>query len=131
MKKWLTSFPFIIALGVVASGWISPRSRHIELTDSFPKADAVVDSVPVIQLWFNVPPELEQSGVGLRGPDGTMRLGKIERGDDSVAFKATVLSELSEGRYTVSWLAAPYEDHGVRGRFRFTVGAGGTQLLSR
>ena len=40
---------------------------------------------------------------------------------DSVSISAKVLGAMAAGEYTVSWRAAPHDDHGARGRFTFIV----------
>lgn len=94
---------------------------HLTLVDSRPKEDAVVAESPAeIWLRFNQAPDLEQCGISVRGAGGTVRLEAVELAD-SMALSAKVIDTLEPGEYTVSWLAAPHDDHGVRGRYKFTV----------
>jgi len=51
-----------------------------------------------------------------------VELGEIEVGDKEEVVRASVVGEMPAGTYTVSWIAAPTDDHTVRGRFDFTVG---------
>lgn len=94
---------------------------HLDLTDSRPKQDEVLaESPPEIWLQFNQAPDLAQSGISLGGPGGAVRLEKVVLAD-SVSLSARILDPLAPGEYTVSWRAAPHDDHGIRGRYGFTV----------
>ena len=55
--------------------------------------------------------------------DGSVKLGAAAGAEDPKVLVVPILDPLGPGTYTVSWTAAPLEDHGVRGRFRFTVAA--------
>lgn len=95
---------------------------HLELTASFPKADAELATAPSeIWLEFSVEPDLAQSGFLVQGPGGFVELGEIQVGDNPETLSATVRGAMPEGEYRVSWTAAPVDDHSVRGRFSFTV----------
>ena len=113
-----------IAVGVVVLG---AGSMHLDLIDSRPKQDEVVAEPPTeIWLRFNAPPDVQQSGISLRGPGGGVRLDTV-RLADSLSLSARILDPLRPGDYTVAWLAAPHDDHGIRGRYRFTVAGAGSQ----
>ena len=108
----------IPALAVLL-GW---TVRHLELSDSFPKADAVLEAAPtVIWLEFSVAPDLARSSFSVRGPAGNVELAQITTGDKPLVLKADVKGAMPAGAYTVSWAGAPPSDHVVRGRFTFTV----------
>ena len=97
---------------------------HIELVASAPAADSTVTQSPdELRLWFSAPLDVARSGAGLRGPDGSVKLGAAAGAEDPKVLVVPILDPLGPGTYTVSWTAAPLEDHGVRGRFRFTVAA--------
>ncbi len=111
-----------IGLIVACSLLIGAAFWHIELTDSRPKADEVLEAAPSeIWLQFSVTPDLEQTGIALLGSSGMVELGEVSR-VDSVSITATVVGTMADGEYIVSWRSAPQGDHGSRGRFKFTVG---------
>lgn len=95
---------------------------HLELVDSFPKADAVVHEAPS-QIWlqFSVAPDMEQTSFAVRGADGNIELGEITVGESPEVIQAAVAQPLEDGEYTLSWVGAPVDDHPVRGRYTFTV----------
>jgi methionine-rich copper-binding protein CopC len=94
---------------------------HLTLVDSRPKEDEVVTESPAeIWLRFNEPPDVEQSGISVRGSGGAVRLDEVMLAD-SLSLSAKILDSLESGEYTVSWLAAPHDDHAIRGRYKFTV----------
>jgi methionine-rich copper-binding protein CopC len=97
---------------------------HIELEDSFPKADQALDTAPTeIWLKFTTEPDTAESTFSVRGPEGAVALGAImvDPEKDSSVLHAAVEGAVPAGSYTVSWVAAPLGDHAVRGRFNFTV----------
>lgn len=98
---------------------------HIELEDSFPKADQILETTPT-ELWlkFSTLPDTARSTFSVRGSEGAVALGAIvyDSKTDPTVLRATVAEALQVGTYTVSWVAAPLGDHAVRGRFDFSVG---------
>lgn len=101
---------------------LGASAMHLELTASFPEADAEVDTAPSeIWLEFSAKPDLEQSGFLLRGPDGFVELGEIQVGENEETIEAAVEGAMPDGEYRVSWTAAPVDDHSVRGRYSFTI----------
>jgi len=106
---------------IAASCMLGAGYWHLDLVDSRPKADQVVTESPTeIWLRFNQAPDLAQSGISLMGPGGAERLEDVALAD-SVSLSSKVVDALEPGEYTVSWRAAPHDDHAVRGRYRFTV----------
>ena len=94
---------------------------HIDLTDSRPQEDEVLSASPSeIWLRFSVAPDLEQSGIALLGTSGMIQLDEVALAD-SVSISAKVTGAMEPGEYIVSWRAAPHDDHGTRGRFKFKV----------
>lgn len=113
-------FALIVALGLI--GW---KAFHLELTDSFPKADEVLKTSPAeVWLEFSVVPDLARTSFSVRGPAGKVDLAPIAAGSSPKTLKAKVNAPLGNGEYTVSWVGAPLDDHTVRGRFSFTVATG-------
>ncbi len=110
---------FIISTAAHLVGW-SPF--HIELDASFPDEDQELSEAPTeVWLEFSVPVDLERSSFSVRGEEGSVDLGEISVGDSPEVIQASVDDELAPGSYTISWVAAPMDDHTVRGRFVFTV----------
>lgn len=112
----------IVALAFALS-LLGATTVHLELTASFPRADAELETAPSeIWLEFSAEPDLEQTGFLVRGPDGFLELGEIQVGENPETIQAAVNDAMPRGDYQVSWTAAPVDDHSVRGRFSFTVG---------
>jgi methionine-rich copper-binding protein CopC len=112
----------VVGLIAVSCVLIAAGYWHIELIDSRPKAGEVLSAAPSeIWLRFDVPPDLEQSGIALLGTSGMVELEEVAL-VDSVSISAKVVGVMAAGEYIVSWRAAPHDDHGTRGRFEFTVG---------
>jgi methionine-rich copper-binding protein CopC len=113
------------ALAVTASLLlVAATAFHLEPTASHPAADGVLEEAPTeVWLEFSVVPDAERTSFSVRGPDGEVPLGEITRGegDDARILRADVTGPMPAGRYTVSWVGAPPDDHVVRGRFGFTV----------
>jgi len=100
---------------------------HIELRDSLPKADQILNEAPQeIWLEFTVPPDTSRSTFSVRGPAGGVQLDTVRwnADDDPKVLRARVEGEMPPGDYIISWVAAPVDDHGGRGRIRFTIGEG-------
>jgi methionine-rich copper-binding protein CopC len=95
---------------------------HVELNASYPDADAVLSEAPTeVWLEFSTEVDMERTSFSIRGPDGRVALGDLRQMDDPAVVKATVDGAMPSGAYTVSWVAAPLEDHTVRGRYSFQV----------
>ncbi len=111
----------VIGLGAVVTA--SAAAMHNRLTDSRPKADAVVATAPtVIQLWFAENPEPALSSIALVAADGRkIPVAKPEKTDDPLSIRATVGARLAPGVYTVQWRASGKDGHVIRGSYRFTV----------
>ena len=100
--------------------------RHIELVKSVPTASEVLTAPPgELMLTFSTDLDYERTAVTLRGPAGSIELSDPRRTDDQKLLAVDIEGELSEGSYTVSWTAAPLDDHSGRGRYDFTVTGGG------
>jgi len=111
----------VLILTLVLSGW---KVFHIELTGSFPSEEQALAEVPE-QIWleFSVTPDTARSSFSVRGPDGRVELGDIVMGESEEILTAPVTGPMPVGDYTVSWVAAPLDDHTVRGRYSFTIEA--------
>ena len=110
-------------IGLIATSCllIGAAYWHIDLTDSRPQEDEILNVAPSeIWLRFSVPPDLEQTGIALLGTSGMVELEDVAL-VDSVSISAKVVGAMAAGEYIVSWRAAPHDDHGTRGRFEFKV----------
>lgn len=110
-----------LVLALATAGW---TAFHIELSSSHPQAEQTLEEAPTeVWLRFSVQPDTARSSFSIRGPEGRVELGEIVVGDEPEVLRADVVGALPAGDYTVSWVAAPMDDHAVRGRFGFTVAA--------
>ena len=111
----------VLSSAVLLMGW---TTFHIELNASFPDEDQALTEAPEeVWLEFSVPVDMERSSFSIRGEDGSVDLAEISAGDSPEFLRADVDGSLAAGTYTVSWVAAPLDDHAVRGRFKFSVQA--------
>jgi len=113
----------VLAVLALAPALVASRALHLELVDSHPKADAVVETPSEIWLKFSVAPDLEQTSFSVRGAAGNVELGEIAVGESAEVIRARVAQPLADGEYLLSWVGAPADDHPVRGRYAFTVQA--------
>ena len=112
---------FAVTASAVLVAW---TAFHLELTDSHPKAGQTMVEAPAeIWLRFSVVPDTARSSFSVRGPEGNVALGDIAPGASPEVLRAPVAGPMPAGTYTVSWVGAPMDDHAVRGRFTFTIGA--------
>jgi len=97
---------------------------HIELRESLPREGQVLAESPQeIWLKFSVPPDTSRSTFTVRGPAGGVALDTIRwiANDDPTVLRAKVKGGMSPGDYLISWVAAPIDDHGGRGRIPFSI----------
>lgn len=115
---------FLIGLPSLLAAW---TVFHIELRASFPAAEQVLEEKPQ-QIWleFSATPDTARSSFSVRGPDGGIQLDTIRwSAEESPAvLRAKVLGEMPPGDYLISWIAAPVDDHGGRGRISFSIEGG-------
>ena len=112
---------FLVGLTLTATS--VGHVKHIELVQSFPAADTVLTDTPgELALTFSADLDMARSAVTLRGPGGGVNLSDVQQTDDPRTFRVEIEAELEAGNYLVSWTAAPVDDHGGRGRYRFEVG---------
>jgi methionine-rich copper-binding protein CopC len=100
---------------------------HIELRASSPAADQVLEGAPQeIWLEFSTTPDTARSTFSVRGPDGAVQLDTIRWNaeDEPAILRAKVMGEMPPGDYLISWVAAPVDDHGGRGRISFSIAGG-------
>jgi methionine-rich copper-binding protein CopC len=114
----------LLAAGTLSFVNTAASMWHLHLTDSFPKADAMLTAAPdSVRLWFNEGPELALAAIGLEGEHGAVELSAVQTTDDSKSIKAAVLGDVVPGMYRVTWRAAGDDGHAVRGSFEFMVHA--------
>jgi methionine-rich copper-binding protein CopC len=113
----------LLAAVVVGFTIAATSAWHIELVSSFPTADTVLTEAPSeLLLTFSADLDFPRSAATMRSPAGTpVKLGEPQATNDPRQMKLAIADELGAGTYTVSWTAAPKDDHGGRGRFRFEV----------
>jgi methionine-rich copper-binding protein CopC len=111
--------PALFAVTLILGAW---TTFHLDLVDSLPKEDQVLEEAPeVVWLEFSAVPDMSRSSFSIRGPEGGVELGEMEAGDEEEVIRARVVGEMPAGTYTLSWVGAPIDDHTVRGRFDFTI----------
>jgi methionine-rich copper-binding protein CopC len=104
--------PALFAVTLILGAW---TTFHLDLVDSLPKEDQVLEEAPeVVWLEFSAAPDMSRSSFSIRGPEGGVELGEMEAGDEEEVIRARVVGEMPAGR-------APIDDHTVRGRFDFTI----------
>jgi methionine-rich copper-binding protein CopC len=97
---------------------------HLDLLDSFPKADQVLTESPdTLRFWFNQEPDLPLAAASIDGPTGRVKVGEAQPTDDPKSFKVDVLERLDPGSYKVVWRAAGSDGHAIRGRLNFEIRA--------
>jgi hypothetical protein len=67
-----------------------------------------------------LPPILDHRGIALLGTSGMVELEEVAL-VDSLSISAKAVGAMEPGEYIISWRAAPHDDHGSRGRVKFTV----------
>lgn len=114
-----------ISMGILLLGaW---TAFHIDLRASFPAADQVLEGPPQeIWLEFSTTPDTARSTFSVRGPAGGVQLDTIRWNaeDEPAVLRAEVMGEMPPGDYLISWVAAPVDDHGGRGRISFSIAGG-------
>ena len=112
-----------IMLSTVVLTGVAGSARHIELVSSHPAADTVLTSPPTeLLLTFSADLDFPRSAVTMRSTDGaSIQLGDPQTTNDPRQMKLAIMDEMDAGTYTVSWVAAPKDDHGGRGRYGFEV----------
>jgi len=114
----LTAAVALVFVSTAALVW------HLELTDSFPKADQkLAESPDSILLWFSQAPDLALAAIDIEGENGAVEMGKPQATSDPKSIKALVLGVLEPGAYRVNWRAAGSDGHAMRGGYDFEVRA--------
>ncbi len=92
--------------------------------DSLPGAGGVV-TIPFtsVRVWFNDATDLDQSGLALEGPDGSVPLVGIHSMGEGDLMGA-VSGATPAGDYTLTWTAVGAGSATATGDVRFTVSGG-------
>ena len=112
------------AVAVLTLSAFSPR--HIELVSSNPRADTVLDVAPQeLLLTFSADLDFDESIATMQSSQRTpVKLGDPQATSNPRQMKLSIDESLGAGRYTVTWVAAPKDDHSGSGRFSFEIGDG-------
>jgi methionine-rich copper-binding protein CopC len=118
MSHNLRAFGWSLVLVSVA---VATAMAHLAVTKTMPEADAVLAESPEqLQVWFTQDPDPAVSKLTLQGTDGEVVIGETVVADQK-SLVAAVPTDLSPGRYTVSWRSAGDDGHVRRGDFVFTL----------
>jgi copper resistance protein C len=115
--SWATRCWLVVAAVCFCSELLS---AHLKLMRSAPAADAVLESLDVLQLWFSEEPLLPLSGVTLTGPSGPIKLEPLRAGGDR-SVVAKVGRTLDPGTYRLDWKAAGDDGHVISGTVPFSI----------
>lgn len=127
LKLPMIAFVSVALLGATTAEPVTLGAAdiHLALQKSVPAADAEVEMVHEVALWFTEPPQ--ENSVSIRVIDASgeaARVGGVERdSDDATAFTASLEGHLAPGGYTVAWRAMGSDGHVVRGEYSFSVRA--------
>lgn len=97
---------------------------HAHLKVETPKADASVSPAPkALTLSFSEGIEPNFSGVKITGPDNAVvKTGKLQLDpNNNTQVNVPIESELSAGKYNVSWHVVSVDGHKTKGQYSFTV----------
>ena len=98
---------------------------HFDLEKSMPEADATVQEIEAVTLWFTQEPAEGSVSVRLIDASGEPMEGFEAKAheDDAKVFAVATPDGLAPGNYTVAWRGIGADGHVVRGNFAFTVTA--------
>ena len=115
------------ATGVAALALPSGLWFHTHLTRATPGVNDTVAVAPTqVRLWFSQKPTVKLSRVTLTGAgNAKVPVGTARATDDTLSVAVPIQGTLKPGTYTVAWQTASKDGHPVRGRYQFTLGAGG------
>ena len=130
MTRPMTRFALaFMTVGVVTACAAEPPAQEPAepppaAVDSLPGAGAVV-TIPFtsVRVWFNGETDLDQSELGLEGPDGSLSLVGIHSMGEGDLMGA-VSGATRPGDYTLTWTAVGAGGATATGDVRFTVSGG-------
>jgi len=122
-KRVVPVLVFLLSIAVVG------LSAHLKVERTAPVADATVADAPTrIQVWFSQNPTMAVSALSLKGPEGTVELGKVEAGrtdgKPDRSLVAPVVGRLVPGVYTATWKTSGNDGHIQTDTFTFTFTPG-------
>ncbi|SRR5579883_2966793 len=110
-----------LLLSIACAG---PAAAHPALTDSEPKAGAVITASPrAVSLHFNEALIAKFSGLVIKNTDGqTLEIATATTtSNDAKQLIIALKTPLPPGAYTVEWHAVSVDTHRVKGSYSFTV----------
>ncbi|MEE2778692.1 MAG: copper resistance CopC family protein [Acidobacteriota bacterium] len=118
--KRRTLILLICAVAVFASAAMA----HILVKDVSPSDGGALSAPPRdLRVWFNRPPDVSKSELGLTGPAGALEIdGLHSMGENDLM--ARIVGRLPDGEYTASWKAAGDDGHERKGTWAFTLKRG-------
>ena len=119
---------YLVLLAVVAASFGSADAAahlHFGLSKSAPEADASVEGLEEVRLWFTQVPQDNSVSIRVIDSDGeAIETGDASRdAEDGKVFSVQLDGGLSGGAYTVAWRGIGDDGHVVRGDFGFSVAA--------
>ncbi len=114
----------LAALAALVVGVLPAHAyAHGQLSSSDPPSGARLSAPPrEVRLQFTEAPELALSRIEVKGPEGAVPVGRVDRAPGARdTLVAPFEGATAPGTYTVEWRTAGRDGHPVRGRFEFTV----------
>ena len=122
MKTAVARLGAAIAVTLLVLALAAPVLAHAELVDSTPEDGAVLDASPTeVVLRFTEALDPDKSRFNLKGPDGSVGIGRVEAGAPRV-MRLEGLA-LAPGTYTVEMTVASPDGHIERPTISFAVKA--------
>lgn len=120
-----TALALVVAAAMAAAPATADDALHFALDRSTPEADATVEALSEIRLWFTQEPQdgttsirvVEAEDAGVHVTEAT------QDPDDATSFFVQLHGTLAPGTYTVSWRGMGQDGHVVRDTFQFSVAA--------
>ena len=117
----------VVLLGATTAGPVTLGAAdiHLGIQKSVPAADAEVEMVHELALWFTEAPQDNSVSIRLIDAAGeAAEVGAVERDpEDATAFTVGLSGHLAPGAYSVAWRAMGSDGHVVRGEYSFSVRA--------
>lgn len=125
IAKIRSSYRLLSTIFVLFVGLSSQQAlAHAHLKVQTPAADETVSSAPkVLTLNFSEGIEAGFSGVKVTGPNNTLvKTGKLGLDpSNNTQVNVPIESELTAGKYHVSWHVVSVDGHKTKGQYSFTV----------
>ncbi|OMQ24397.1 MULTISPECIES: CopC domain-containing protein YobA [Serratia] len=125
IAKIRSSYRLLSTLFVLFVGLSSQQAlAHAHLKMQTPAADTTTHSAPkMLTLNFSEGIEPNFSGVKVTGPDhSVVKTGKLTLDpNNSTQINVPIETELTAGKYSVSWHVVSVDGHKTKGQYSFTV----------